>query len=181
MRLPLTSKIVFFLILLCAVTASADSGDFTLVNQQPKVLTDKPQSDHSMAASTVYTGIIKVYMTETISRWRDHNNSKYAYGFMDFAFIHEVSVNDGAIFDTTVIWNATSAGYGDLAETNVTVMTAVFDTTGYLQDAYPGHYYWFLAHNTDAAASAHPGYPGRNYTGPDYTHTVLLEEATATY
>ncbi len=61
-------------------------------------------------------------------------------------------------------------------------MTAVvFNGTPVVTDAWPNSGYWFNAYYADATAEARPNLIGENSTDGGYTHTVFVEEGTATW
>jgi hypothetical protein len=57
----------------------------------------------------------------------------------------------------------------------------VFNANGYDQDAWPPYGYWFTAHDADASVAAQAGEPGEHQAGPGFTHTVFIEEGSATW
>lgn len=128
-----------------------------------------------------YNGTLRVYMTETVSRWTDHEGHKYDNALLDFATQEAINVPDNSVYTSTLIWNSASAGYGDLLASNYAATAVIFIDTSVVTDAYDPLGFWFDAYYSDAAAQATPGKAGANLVSPGYTHTVFVEEGTANW
>lgn len=95
--------------------------------------------------ATVYDGHIRVYVTEKVSRrgWRDSHNRPYEFAFLDYAFDQAIHIDPAESWDDTAAWNGNNHddGYGndfgDLAEDNVMVIAAVFNSEWHQGYAYP--------------------------------------------
>jgi len=75
---------------------------------------------------SVYSGTLKIYITEINSRWADWNGDAYAYAFIDYGLKKEISLDPGETASFSEIWNATSAGFSDVVKENLFVIAAVF-------------------------------------------------------
>ncbi|RKX24507.1 MAG: hypothetical protein DRP45_08055 [Candidatus Zixiibacteriota bacterium] len=132
------------------------------------------------SSRAAYSGTLRVYVAETESRWDDDWGRPFHYAFLGFAAVDEINIADLEVWDTTLTWDASAAGFGDVTEGNLTVFAVLFNSAGHIEDLRPGYGYWFTAHDGDATAAAHPGESGRNDTTAGFTHTVFVEEGSAT-
>jgi thiol-disulfide isomerase/thioredoxin len=128
-----------------------------------------------------YNGQLRVYIVEPQSRWDNFDGDPYHYGFLDYAIDETLSINYLDTYNTEVTWNAQEAGYSNVKENNIIVIAAVFNPEINKGYAYPPSRNQFDAHYVDAAAGATPGNIGYNQVTEDFTHTVFVEEATATW
>ena len=81
----------------------------------------------------------------------------------------------GILDGNTITWN------GDITEDNVMVIAALFNPIAHQGYAYPPSTNSFPAYYVDAAAAATPGTIDYNTQTENYTHTVFIEEGTATW
>ena len=128
-----------------------------------------------------YTGWVRLFVTENTARWKDDNSNSYHFGFLDFALDSAISLPDQSRFHRVAYWDCTSAGWSGVAENNVTVIAAVYNSEPYqaYSDPPTGNPFW--AYYTDAAAAAQPGTADSNNTDPSSTHTVFVLEGTTTW
>ncbi|MDX9856921.1 MAG: hypothetical protein RBT76_03940 [candidate division Zixibacteria bacterium] len=169
--------------LILAVAGIAYGGDFNVVRQArvyEQVIAGESPSFNEVGRAD-YTGTIRVYIVEPISRWWDSEGKRYSFGFLDWGLVEAIVVPDNGVYKRTVEWNATTAGWSGVEEDSIQATVALFNSAGYTADAYPGYGYWFTAHNADAAAAAEPGAVGRNSTDGGFTHTVFIEQGSATW
>jgi len=128
--------------------------------------------------SEPYSGRIRIYMTEHISRYNMNNGEPYHFGFLDFSFNDTFTVDVGRKIDTTITWS-----HEGITQTNIFAIAAVFNDSGYQQvsnNPYtPIHY--FTAYNVDACAGANYSEDWPNTAVGNFTHTVLAEKGTATW
>lgn len=167
------------LLTLC-FSVSADSNPFSVV-RKPTANTHSSTALKSAAGRDTYTGTVRTYIVEPVSRWRDSEGKNYNFGFLDWGPGGDVNIPDGTRWEQSMTWNSVSAGWGSISSSNIQATTAVFDSASVLTDAYPPYGYYFMAHYCDASAAATPGHPGSNATPSGYTHTVFIEEGTATW
>ena len=128
-----------------------------------------------------YKGIVKVYIIEPESRWMNYDNEPYHYGFLDYAVNEEIQLNYNEEYSVNTVWNPATSDFPDVDEDNLIVIAAVFDQNVVEKYAYPPFSNPFNANLVDAAAGALPGETGTNTVTENYTHTVLIEEGTATW
>lgn len=125
--------------------------------------------------SVPYTGRLRVYIVEPVSRWNNYAGQPYHFGFLGFALNEAISIDPQDTYHNSITWA------GDISESNAMVIAAVFNSESHQGYAYPPSSNPFTAHYTDATAAATPGNTGYNTVTSEFTHTVLVEEATATW
>ena len=123
--------------------------------------------------SAPYTGRLRVYVVEPVSRWMMYNGEPYHFGFLGFAFNDAISINPQDTLQKSITWD------GDVTETNVMVIAVVSNSEQH-QEYVPPLSKPFKAFYTDATAAATPGNTGYNIVTTGFTHTVFVEEITAT-
>jgi len=134
----------------------------------------KSQKTDSIS-NTTYKGVLRIYIAEPISRWNMYDEEPYHYGFLDFAYNNEVIIDYQDTIEDTIIWD------GDVEENNVIVIATVFNSKQYTGYAYPPSGNKFDAHFVDATAGSMPDNTGYNIVKNNFTHTVFIEEGTATW
>jgi hypothetical protein len=125
--------------------------------------------------SNPYQGNLKIYIAEPVSRWDMYDGEPYHYAFLDFAYDNEISIDYQDTLEDTIIWD------GDVTENNVIVIASIFNSKSYTEYAYPPSTNSFDAYYVDAAAGAKPGENDYNKVTEEFTHTVFIEEGTATW
>jgi hypothetical protein len=127
-----------------------------------------------------YDGQLLVFLVEPVSRWTDNWDDPFHFGFLDYSADSIISVSQDDTIDITADWYAPDHGFSSIDEHNIMAIAAVFNAEGHERYTKPSAgTYPFTAHFVDAAAGATPGNPGSNQTGSGFTHTVLVEDATA--
>lgn len=162
---------------------AALAADVDVIRQprqfDPAVATDGATLNEVERAD--YLGTVRIYIVEPDSRWWDYAAVYYKFGFLDWGLVEAITVPDNGVWRRDVLWDATAAGWSSVGETNIQATVAIFKSSGYTADAYPPNGYWFTAHDADASAAAAPGEIGRNTTDGGYTHTVFVEQGSATW
>lgn len=95
------------------VTASYD-------NTTNKILTNVTIKNFE---ENTYEGLLRVYLTEKISRWNDYNGSKYRFGFLDYIIDNDVSINEKTSKDFPGAYDAT-----DLDPENLMIIAVIFNS-----------------------------------------------------
>jgi hypothetical protein len=140
-------------------------------------------SDRSITPDkAAYNCILRVFIVEPLSsRYYNDQNPPgyYTHGFLDFAVNEELHILDE--YSGSVIWDGDDKSFSDLEESNIMVIAALYN----LDKAYDANSSLlgdrpFTAYFVDATVAANPGNPGSNSGSGSYTHTVLVEEVTAT-
>jgi len=133
------------------------------------------ESANGVVTSAPYTGRLRLYVVEPVSRWDMYNGQPYHYGFLGFAYNGAISIDPADTYTNSITWN------GDITESNAMVMAVVFNSESHQGYANPPAGNPFTAYYTDATAAATPGNTGYNVVNEDFTHSVFVEEATATW
>jgi len=131
-------------------------------------------------ATEPYSGWLKVYVVEPVSRWQDVSLASFDFGFLDFARDELVVVDPQQSYTDTIIWNGGEAGYGDVTIDNIMVIAALFNTEIHQGYSHPPDDYPFDAYYVDAAAAATPDSQWADTSTPDFTHSVFVEAAVTT-
>ena len=101
--------------------------------------------------SNPYQGNLKIYIAEPVSRWDMYDGEPYHYGFLDFAYDNEITIDYQDTLEDTIVWN------GDVSEDNVIVIASIFNSKSYTEYAYPPSTNRFDAYYVDASTGAKPG------------------------
>jgi hypothetical protein len=95
--------------------------------------------------AVAYTGHIRACITEIISRYDTSGGSPYHFGFLDYAFDTDISLDPGTTYVDSAVWNgnehqdAHGNTFGDIVPSNIQVTMGVFDdTTGYVDETVKG-------------------------------------------
>ncbi|MFH2056201.1 MAG: hypothetical protein ABIJ61_09610 [bacterium] len=138
-----------------------------LVPQLKVAAEDETTAGTALNPDSYWDGTLRVYVVEHVSSmgWNS-GGEPYHFPFLAFALDAVPISMIGAIWDTTVTWDGNDFGYDNLQEDNIAVQAVLFSQA----DGLPG-----------AAAMADPGVPGTNVSGGGYTHTVFVEEGSATW
>ena len=170
-KILVISIITFFLIL--SIFETGATSQTINLNQSKQF--------NECKSSRPYDGYLRVYIVEPVSRWDNYDNNPYHFGFLDFAINESLSIDYLGTYIKQVTWNASQAGYDNVKENNVMVIAAVFNPQINKGFAYPPSKNPFDAHYVDATAGAKPGETNSNIVNENFTHTVFVEEATATW
>lgn len=131
--------------------------------------------------SIPYEGYLRIYVVEPESRWDNFDGEPYHYGFLGFAYNESISINYQETFNENIIWNANQAGYSDVEEDNIMVIAAIFNPEISAAYARPPTSGKFETHFVDQVLGVKPGQTKINEDIVNYTHSVLVEEGTATW
>lgn len=136
---------------------------------------------NAASVNAAFTGSIKVYIVEPTSRWTDADGYAYDYGFLDWGFKGTLDIPENGTWEETFTWDAGIHNASPITENNIMAIAVVFNDNPIFSDAYPPNGYYFNAYYNEAAAGATPGNPGMNYSDANFTHTIFIEEGTATW
>lgn len=87
-----------------------------------------------------YTGHILTFITEIVSRYDTDGGDPYHFGFLDFAFDKNISIDAGDEYTDSTVWNGNDHGdahgdnFGDITEGNIQVTMIVFKNDEYLDE-----------------------------------------------
>ena len=135
----------------------------------------------SVYANDPYIGSLKIYMVEPESRYYDDSSHAYENGFLGYATYIDINVEYGTTWESVFNWDSQNAGFDYVTEDNIRAISVLFEDEYFLGDANPPNSYWFIGYRTEATAGAAPGNYGQNKRDGSFTHTVFLEELTATW
>jgi uncharacterized membrane protein len=105
-----------------------------------------------------YTGYVRTYITEIVSRYNTSNNKPYHFGFLDYAFDEDLIITADTSWENEITWNGAdhqdSLGndFGDINSNNIAVIAAVFNDDPHPQ-SYPPYPNVYIAYYTDQAAA----------------------------
>jgi len=92
-----------------------------------------------------YNGYIRVAITEITSRYNTVNNSKFNFGFLDYAFNKEIFISDRGIYTDSVTWNGNDhednhgENFEDIIPGNIQVVMGVYNNqNGYVDQTTKG-------------------------------------------
>jgi outer membrane protein assembly factor BamB len=74
--------------------------------------------------SAEYSGLVRTYIVEPVSRWFDYSGNPYHYAILDL-LVDPLFVPDTT--KLTQIWDGNQIGYGDISKDNIMVIITVFD------------------------------------------------------
>ncbi len=123
-----------------------------------------------------YTGSLKVYVVEEVSRFLDYDGYNYPHGLLGFAMDDEISISPGEVHSGSAQWNGgdhSSIGgedFSDIDAENIVIYAVVFNSrtnVNYYPGIPPKPY---TAHYSDAVGEAFPvetsGIPDVEITSP---------------
>lgn len=171
MQLLKTSIVLVLLLLAIPVAAFDQIENFSPIDRD-RIVTEKVDINNSKTAINLFAdppywdGTVRVYVIEEVSSmgWTSGGHL-YEFPFLAFAINAPLLMNDTA-WDTTVTWDGYDYGYNNLQEDNIAVQAVMTSSTNGFHEA---------------AAMAFPGIPGSNVWEDGSTHTVFVEEGTATW
>ncbi len=135
---------------------------------EPKLMISGERAD--------YTGTLRLYMVQPVYDFKDSEGHNYEFGFVDFALDSAITLPDSTRYFRSVLWHSNG-----ITEDNIMVIGVIFTSDQVLSYADPPSGSPFWAYYSDAAAGAIPGMSDSNKTTPSSTHTVFVEEGTATW
>ena len=167
-------SIILTIVVILSYTATAISG----IKEEENY---NEVSSTNISQSLPYEGYLKIYVVEPESRWDNYDDEPYHYGFLDFAYNDTISIDYQTTYTDTIIWDGNQAGFSDIEEDNIIVIAAIFNPEigrGYSDPPTRGK---FETHFVDATAGVKPGETSSNIVNENFTHTVFVEEGTATW
>jgi thiol-disulfide isomerase/thioredoxin len=145
-------------------------------HQQNQITIESEDETHTGKVNiTPYTGRLRVYVVEPVSRWMMKNGEPYHFGFLGFAFNDNISIDPQDTFQKSITWK------GDVIEENVMVIAVVSNSEQHQEYVSPPSDKPFKAYYTDATAAATPENTSYNTVTTNFTHTVFVEEVTTTW
>jgi len=131
---------------------SSEMRVFWLENEQIKVDINIQNNEAS-----AYTGHIRAYIVEIVSRWKDYANADYHHSFLDYAFDQDITISAGETFTANTIWDGSSWNNPDITMDNIQVVLAVFNSEWHQGYSDPPSGNPFDAYYVDETIAATPG------------------------
>ncbi|MEW5925120.1 MAG: dockerin type I repeat-containing protein [Candidatus Zixiibacteriota bacterium] len=133
-----------------------------------------------------YLGRLIIYMVEPDSRWETYTPDQYYHnGFIGFAYDSTFDLTAvGGTLDRTISWHPISA-YNNITPDNLMAIAVLYDQSQYVVTCCDTNVsvcnYYFNAYYSDACAAATVDEEWYNTVNDAFTHTVFIEEGTATW
>jgi hypothetical protein len=95
-----------------------------------------------------YTGRLRVFIVEPISRWNNAQGDPYDFAFLDWAINTDIELVPDEVFEDTTTWDGNQNGFSDITRNNIMVIAAVFNSeehVGYSdppENLHPFEAYW---------------------------------------
>ena len=90
---------------------------------------------------TQYNGHIRACITEIVSRYDTYYGEPYYFGFLDYAFNKDISINPGGVYTDSIVWDGNEHqdnhgnNFGDISPENIQVtMGVINDNNGYVDE-----------------------------------------------
>ena len=122
-----------------------------------------------------YTGYLRIYLTEIESNINMYNGEPYHFALSDIPYEKALSLDYLESFEETINFN------GNVGENNLMLMAAVFNPESQTNYADPPIGAPFDAYFVDASVGARSGETSSNIINGNFTHTIFIEEGTATW
>jgi hypothetical protein len=106
--------------------------------------------------SSTYSGHIRAYIVEIVSRWKDYANADYHHSLLDFAFDEDISISGDDTYSDSTIWDGSSWDNPDLTMDNIMVILGVFNSEWHQGYSDPPSGNPFDAYYVDETVSALP-------------------------
>ena len=102
-----------------------------------------------------YTGRLRVYLTEIISRWNQANTEPYHYAFLDYIIDEEISIAAKGDITKTDKRNITEFAVPDLEPEELMIVAVIFSSESVKADSWPAgdKYGEFDAYFADATSA----------------------------
>lgn len=107
--------------------------------------------------TSTYTGHIRAYAVEIVSRWKDYANEDYHHSLLDFVFDQDISIPAGDTYTDSTIWDGSSWNNPDITMENTKVTLAVFNSEWHQGYSNPPNSNPFDAYYVDETITAKPG------------------------
>jgi len=87
-----------------------------------------------------YEGYVRVFISEIVSRYDTSGGSPYHFGFLDFAFDENISINTSSEFTDSIVWigkehiDGHGNDFGDITANNTQVTLVVYNSDGFVEE-----------------------------------------------
>ncbi len=106
--------------------------------------------------TSTYSGHIRAYVVENVSRWKDYANEDYHHSFLDFAYNEDISIPAGDTYTDSTTWDGSSWNNPDLTMDNIMVVLGVFNSEWHQGYSDPPSGNPFDAYYVDETIAAKP-------------------------
>lgn len=138
--------------------------------------------------SSSYSGHIKVYIVEKVSRYLNQQSDPYHMGFLDYAFDEDLSIGGNSNWEGEITWvgsehqDSLGNDFGDIVPSNILIIASVFNDAVHMGSypPYPNVFVAYYVDQTEAADVVPPPNYGVEIIPSFQTQTVSAGE-TATY
>ncbi|HWR82896.1 MAG TPA: hypothetical protein VN285_06320 [Candidatus Deferrimicrobium sp.] len=168
-------------LLILVLTAVAVGADVSPARERLRTADEGTLMSPAKIHPGDYAGWIRVYVVEPTSRWPDYYGYRYHFGLLDFAIDSPIVMSSGSRYVRSLVWDGSDNWYWDVTNNNLMIVAVLFSADPHQAYSNPPNGYPFTAYYSDAAAAAAPGTSDSNNTTGTSTHTVFVEEATATW
>ena len=148
-------------------------------------------ASHSYAGMSngrdIYSGFVRVYVTEEIGRWLFGDRTPYYNAFLDIALEQGFTLAEDDSVEMYVEWDGSecyynaSSTFDDIDPDNIKIIATVCDSAGYVGYNYPPDYGPFDVYEVDACAAAQCNHTGYNTAYGEFTHFALVIDGSATW
>jgi hypothetical protein len=124
-----------------------------------------------------YTGYLRTYISEIISRYINYDGDPYHFGFLDYAFDEAVTISAGDTWENTVTWVGSDVtdldgnDFGDIDPANIMIFATVFNDEANPK-VQPDIFVAYYADETAATLVTPPPNYGISFTPPTQQQTV---------
>ncbi len=91
-----------------------------------------------------YIGHIRAFITEIVSRYDTKEGDPYNFGFLDYAFDKDISIDADEEYVNSTVWNGNEHednhgnDFGDLTKNNTQVTLVIYNSDGYVDESVLG-------------------------------------------
>lgn len=126
-----------------------------------------------------YEARLRIFISEPDSRWRDAVSANFNFGFLNYAFNGDVTVEKNIPYIDTITWVA-NVLHVPVSQYNLVAQAALYNPVGVTRYSDPPSDRPYTAYPVDAAAQALPGEADTNSAKGMYTHRVFTEMGVST-
>jgi uncharacterized membrane protein len=134
-----------------------------------------------------YSGHLRTYITEIVSRYNTYDGFPYHFGFLDYAFDEDISIGAGSHWQNTITWNGSehtdSLGndFGDVVMNNIQIIASVFNDDPHpkVYSSFPNAYIAYYVDQTSAALVTNPPIYGVDVNPSFQSHTISAGQTTS--
>ena len=161
-------------LLLLPTLALSDGADRSPV-ERPLIQKLGPPMQPVMADPEDYTGFLRLFVVEPLSRWKASDSKNFYNGFLNLPLDSSIVLADGTRYHLRYYWTHT---HSNIQENNIAVAATIVNNDWSINYSNPPSGASFYAFPVDAATFASAGETDSNKTAPGFTHTVWAEDGS---